>query len=219
MVEWIFWDNDGVLVDTEALYFRANREILAQVGIDLTRERFIQISMREGRSTFDLALEHGVSADIVAHLHVLRNQRYSQLLDNSVLVMQGAPSTLSRLKGRLGMGVVTSSRKAHFDRIHEHSNLRPFFDFVITCEDVARTKPDPEPYLQALARTGCRPEECLVVEDSERGLTAAAAAGIPCVVVPNALTATGNFTAAQQVVGNIREILKIVMSAFDSPTP
>ena len=52
--KWIFWDNDGVLVDTEALYFRANQEILSSIGIDLTPEVFTQISMKEGRSTFVL---------------------------------------------------------------------------------------------------------------------------------------------------------------------
>ncbi len=52
--KWIFWDNDGVMVDTEALYFRANQEILSSIGIDLTPEVFTQISMKEGRSTFVL---------------------------------------------------------------------------------------------------------------------------------------------------------------------
>lgn len=54
MIQAIFWDNDGVLVDTEELYFAANRQILAQRGIAFDRDDFAQMSLREGRSIFDL---------------------------------------------------------------------------------------------------------------------------------------------------------------------
>ena len=53
----ILWDNDGVLVDTEGLYFHATQTVLATVGIDLTAEQFKEISLRRGESTFKLAAE------------------------------------------------------------------------------------------------------------------------------------------------------------------
>ena len=52
----ILWDNDGVLVDTEGLYFRATQTALRKVGIDLTPEQFKEISLRRGESTFRLAI-------------------------------------------------------------------------------------------------------------------------------------------------------------------
>ena len=57
----ILWDNDGVLVDTEGLYFRATRTVLAEVGIELTPEQFKEISLKRGESTFLLAVEQGIS--------------------------------------------------------------------------------------------------------------------------------------------------------------
>jgi len=62
----------------------------------------------------------------------------------------------------------------------------------------------------ALERSGCQASECLVIEDSERGLVAAQAAGIDCIVIPNALTAKGNFNGALAVVENIRLIYEYI---------
>lgn len=205
--KWIFWDNDGVLVDTEGLYFQANREALSRIGIDLTRDLFEQISIKEGRSTFVLAKDKGIDPDTIHHLHEARNLRYSELLGHGIQVMEGVYETLDRLAGRMSMGVVTSCRRMHFDLIHKDSKLLDFFNFVITSEDVNRTKPDPEPYLKALEKSGCRPEDCLVVEDAERGLNAARSAGIDCIVIPNGFTMKGNFAGAYRILDNISGII------------
>jgi beta-phosphoglucomutase-like phosphatase (HAD superfamily) len=68
------------------------------------------------------------------------------------------------------------------------------------------TKPHPEPYLTAMARHGLRPEECIVVEDSERGLAAATAAGLPCLIVLSEWTKDGNFDGACRVLESIRAV-------------
>ena len=209
-VKWIFFDNDGILVDTESLYFQANREVLGSIGIDLTPELFMQVSMREGRSTFVLAEQRGFDPAILNQLHDTRNKRYAELLSNGVRIMDGVKETLNELNSTVSMGVVTSCRQIHFDVIHARTGLLDYFDFVITSADVRHTKPDPEPYLMALDRSGCPASECLVIEDSERGLVAAQAAGIDCIVIPNPLTANGNFDGALAVVENIRLIREYI---------
>lgn len=101
------------------------------------------------------------------------------------------------------MGVVTSSRRGHFKAAHAHSGMVPYMDFVLTREDYTRSKPDPEPYRTAMERHGLRPEHCIVVEDSERGLASATAAGVNCIVVLSEWTQGGDFTTAVAVVENI----------------
>jgi HAD superfamily hydrolase (TIGR01509 family) len=83
------------------------------------------------------------------------------------------------------MGIVTSSRSDHFALIHQRTGFLPYFRFVLTAGDYSRSKPDPDPYLRAIERSGVERDECLVIEDSERGLIAATAAGIRCIIVPN----------------------------------
>ena len=65
MVKTVIWDNDGVLVDTEELYFKATRAALSEIGIDLTTELFVKISLKQGRSTFDLATAQGVEPEVI----------------------------------------------------------------------------------------------------------------------------------------------------------
>ena len=206
MIRAIFWDNDGVLVDTEKLYFQATRELLQKAGVELTEALFRRISLQEGRSAFDLALEKGVSQQQIDRLHEERNRRYTELVEEGVRILDGVEETLAKLSGRVLQAIVTSSRRAHFDAIHTGTGLRSHFDFILTREDYLLSKPDPEPYRLAVTRSGFRAEECLVVEDSERGLRAAFAAGIRCIVVPNDLTRGGEFAGAWRVLPSCREI-------------
>ena len=206
MIRAVFWDNDGVLVDTEKLYFQATRELLEKVGVTLTGALFQRISLWEGRSAFDLALEKGVSQEEIDRLQSERNKRYMELLTGGVRILDGVEETLTKLSGRVLQAIVTSSRLAHFDAMHVKTGLRSHFDFILTREDYVLTKPDPEPYRLAMERSCCRPEECLVVEDSERGVRAAVAAGIRCIVVPNELTRGGEFAGAWRIFSSCREI-------------
>jgi HAD superfamily hydrolase (TIGR01509 family) len=206
MIRAVFWDNDGVLVDTEKLYFQATRELLQKTGVTLTKALFQRISLLEGRSAFDLALEKGVPQQEIDRLHAARNRRYTELLAGGVRIMDGVEETLGSLRRKVIQAIVTSSRRSHFDTMHVRTGLPPFFDFILTREDYVLSKPDPEPYLLAMEKSGCPPEECLVVEDSERGLQAALAAGIRCIVVPNDLTRGAAFAGAWRILPSCRVI-------------
>jgi len=206
MVKTVIWDNDGVLVDTEELYFKVTREVLSEIGVDLTPELFDQISLMQGRSTFYLAAAHGLKAEVIARLRSDRNRRYSDLLRNGVRVLDGVEETLRRLHGKVLMGVVTSSRREHFEIIHSGTGLLHFFNFVLTREDYGKPKPNPDPFQAAIIRKGLQPEHCIIVEDSERGLAAAKAAGIRCIVVPNALTLGNDFSGAYRVLESVSEV-------------
>jgi HAD superfamily hydrolase (TIGR01509 family) len=216
MIRAVFWDNDGVLVDTEKLYFQATRELLLPAGVTLTPELFKRISLDEGRSTFDLAEEKGVSREEINRLQAKRNRRYAELLEGGVRILDGVEETLGSLRGKVIQAIVTSSRRSHFDAMHVRTGLPPFFDFILTREDYVLSKPDPEPYRLAMERSGCFPEECLVVEDSERGLRAALAAGIRCIVVPNDLTQGAAFTGAWRILPSCRQIAEIVDKTLNS---
>jgi HAD superfamily hydrolase (TIGR01509 family) len=206
MLRAIFWDNDGVLVDTERLYYEATRDALARAGVELREEVYEDLSLRQGRSVFELLSGHGADDDEIARLRAERDAHYLHLLRAPRLVIDGVEDTLRALHGRLRMGVVTSARKIHFDTIHRASGLVRYFDFVLTREDYERTKPDPEPYLKALERAGLRADECIVIEDTERGLRSATAAGMRCIVIPSALAPSGDFSAAHAVLSRVRDV-------------
>lgn len=199
MVEAILWDNDGVLVDTECLFFESTRRTLARIGIHLSLEQFLDLSMRQGRSAFEIAIENGWQKQQLAHLKRERDVLYSELLRKHTRVLPGVPETLKALHGRKRMAVVTSSQRQHFDVMHGPIALTNYFEFVLAREDYKETKPNPEPYLLALKRLGMKADNCVAVEDSERGLAAARAAGIRCLVIPNDITRSCSFQGATAI--------------------
>ena len=207
MVEAILWDNDGVLVDTERLFFESTQTILAAIGIPLSMEQFLDFSMRQGRSAFELALESGWQKQQVADMKRKRDLLYSEMLRKRTRVLPGVAETLKALHGRMRMAVVTSSQRQHFDVMHADIGLTGYFEFVLAREDCGRTKPNPEPYLLALERLAVNAENCVAVEDSERGLAAARAAGLRCLVIPNDMTRGCNFRGATAILPQAADIL------------
>ncbi|MBN2368996.1 MAG: HAD family phosphatase, partial [Vicinamibacteria bacterium] len=206
MIKTILWDNDGVLVDTEPLYFRATRETLARVGVDLTQELFAEYLLKQGKGAWHVAAEKGVPPAEIDRLRDERNAAYERLLRRGNTVMDGVEKTLANLHGKFKMGIVTSSRPEHLNIIHQSTDLLKYFDFIVTSLNYTHYKPHPEPYLVGLERTGCRKEECVVVEDSPRGLAAANAAGLRCLIIPTALTRDDGFFGAYKVLNTITDV-------------
>jgi HAD superfamily hydrolase (TIGR01509 family) len=213
-VKAIFWDNDGVLVDTEHLYFAATRDALRELGHELTESEFVDFSLRKGASCFDLVAARVSEARIEA-ARLARNALYAESLANTELI-PGVRETLGRLHGRVPMAVVTSSRPEHFSLQHSRTGALPFFEFVLTKADFTRSKPDPQPYLLAAARAGVAPEECLVIEDSERGLVAATRAGMRCAVVPRGFTKLSDFSSALHVLERVDQVPELVAELIAS---
>jgi HAD superfamily hydrolase (TIGR01509 family) len=108
------------------------------------------------------------------------------------------------------MAVVTSSQRQHFDVMHADIGLTKYFEFVLAREDYGKTKPNPEPYVLALKRMGMNAEKCVAVEDSERGLAAARAAGLRCLVIPNKITRGCTFSGATAILPGAAAVLELL---------
>lgn len=210
MIKAILWDNDGVLVDTESLYYTATRQILLPYGVDLTKEMYNEFFLIQGRGAWHLLEEKGLSTDQLQKLKNERNELYHEKLLKESISIDGVKETLDYLSVHFKMGIVTSSRKDHFDRIHKASGLLKYFNFILTAEDYKKFKPDPEPYLLAVEKSGFSKEECVAIEDSERGLKSAKSAGIKCFIIPNELSKTSDFSLADKVLNNIRQVIEVL---------
>jgi HAD superfamily hydrolase (TIGR01509 family) len=207
----VLWDNDGVLVDTEGLYFRATQTVLAKAGVQLTADQFKEISLRRGESTFQLAAEAGIGGEQIDFLRAERDRIYAESLGSQSWAIDGVEEVLRTLYGKLRMGVVTGTCREHFEIAHFQTGFGQYLDFVITREDCQQLKPHPGLYLTALKRHHLRPDECIVVEDSERGLASAVAAGLECLIVLSEWTKDGNFRNAVKVLANIRYVPEEVL--------
>lgn len=199
----LLWDNDGVLVDTERLYYQATRELLASVGANLTEALYVEFFLRQNTGAWHLARELGVDDARIVALTSQRNARYSELLGVGNLVYPGVAAALAQLSSHYRMAIVTSSHTDHFQLIHQTSELLPHFEFCLTRSDYTHSKPHPEPYLLGIERLGLTAEQCLVIEDSQRGLEAATAAGLRTWVIPSHFSPDASFTHAERVFPDI----------------
>jgi HAD superfamily hydrolase (TIGR01509 family) len=164
--------------------------------------------LRDSRGAWDLLRERGVTESDIQAARVGRDQRYIQLLGEGDLLMPGVAGGLAALAGRFRMAIVTSSEPEPFAAVHARAGILHHFELALTREQYVNSKPDPEPYVTAAARLGVPPGRCLVVEDSERGLRAAKAAGIACWVVPSELTRGGRFTDADAVLTDMDAVVQ-----------
>lgn len=201
----ILWDNDGVLVDTEPLYFSATRRALNELGFDIEVSDYLRY-MAKGRTVWEIARDAGKTDAEISRHRERRNEYYQALLRSEPIEIEGAEEVLSSLAASYRMAIVTTSKRADFDLIHRNRGFLPHMDFVLASGDYARSKPAPDPYLAALERFGIDAESAVVIEDSERGLTSAVNAGIRCIVVANAFTAAHDFSAASARIDSLKEL-------------
>lgn len=205
MKKYILWDHDGVLVDTEHWYFRATQRALAELGVALDKQAYLQ-RMVHGLSSWELALAAGIEEDVVIRKRLQRDIYYREHLRRENIEIPGVMPVLQALSKTHGMAIVTTSKGADFDVIHKSRNITSYMDFVLLREDYNASKPDPEPYLLAVSRFDAKAEDCLVVEDSRRGLKSAIAAGIDCAIVYNEFTSTHDFTGAKYLLNSIGDL-------------
>jgi HAD superfamily hydrolase (TIGR01509 family) len=167
MIKALLWDNDGVLIDTEGLFFQATRDVLMVAGIELSRGLYVEYALQQGRSCFDLAADRGCTASQISELRAQRDRVYSAMLADGPGPMKHVRDTLTLLRERFRMAVVTTSKAEHFHLMHRRWGLLEFFDFAITREDYEHSKPSPEPYIAALNRLRLTAKECVAIEDSD----------------------------------------------------
>lgn len=202
---YILWDHDGVLVDTERWYFEATRQCIAELGVDLDLGRYLQ-DMAHGHSAWEQARALGASDQRIREARQRRDIRYQQYLVEQDIEIPGVAQALAELSQQYAMAIVTTAKRVDFELIHRDRQIVAHMQFVLANGDYARSKPAPDPYLEALRRFAAAPHQAVVIEDSERGLKAAVAAGIDCIVVANDFVRTQDFSAATRRVESIRQL-------------
>jgi HAD superfamily hydrolase (TIGR01509 family) len=207
----IFWDHDGVLVETEPLYYEATRECIRPLGIELEKAGYLA-DMAAGRPAWERARAMGATDDDIARHRARRDALYQQMLRTEDIEIPGVLPTLEMLARSYQMAIVTTAKRADFELIHAERSIVSHARFVLCSGDYPRAKPHPDPYLTALDRFGVTAAETVVVEDSERGLRAAVAAGIDCVVVANEFVRGQDLSAAAHFVDSIEALPALLAS-------
>jgi len=207
--KYILWDNDGVLVDTEGLFYRTTRRVFEELGLELAEDTYHAYMIR-GETSWTIPRNAGIPEAVIQEAIVRRDGYYRHCLQNDPIDIPGVGEVLERLSASHSMAIVTTASRDYFGWIHDSRNLVEHMDFVLTFEDYPRPKPAPDPYLHALERFNAAPHEAVVIEDTERGLRSAAAAGIDCIIVHNDFSRGHDFSRAKHIIGNITELPELL---------
>ncbi len=201
------FDFDGVIVDTEPLHFRSLHDALLEAEVRITAEEYWGIYLAyDDRTAIRLALEqHGRAStpEQVTTIEARKSARFAALL-SEVPVFEGARELVRALAGEMPLAIASGARHDEIEAILTGVGLRDAFTSIVGAEDTARTKPDPEPYLEAVRRLastarGLEPSECIAFEDSRPGIASALGAGMRVVAVAHSYPAETLGTAHRVV--------------------
>ncbi|QOY51239.1 HAD family hydrolase [Candidatus Sulfurimonas baltica] len=211
MKKYLLFDNDGVLVETEKWYYEANKKSLNEIDVELPFDVYMEI-MARGGTAWEVAKKHGHTQKTVDKQRKRRDIYYREFISSEHIEIDGVVDVLEELSKEYSFGIVTTSRRVDFDLIHSQREIVKYMDFTLCVEEYARAKPHADPYLAGMKKFNALKEECLVIEDSQRGLSSAVNAGIDCAVVENAFTVSHDFSSATYKIKTLRELPTLLKS-------
>jgi len=210
MKKYILFDNDGVLVETEMWYFESSKRAIKEFfDLDLKFDEYMKIMARGGRA-WEIAEAKGISQQEIETARVQRDIYYQEYIQNKDIAIDGVLEVLKELSKDYQMAIVTTSRRADFELAHKDMGIKDFMQFVLCVEDYENSKPHPDPYLKAKDMFNASKDECIIVEDSQRGLTSAYNAKIECVIVHNEFTSTHDFSKASYIINKLTELTSLL---------
>ncbi len=202
----VVFDLDGLLLDTETLWARAESELFRRHGQEFSHEdqlavmgTGIEFSARYYAQRLGAAIEQGPALIEEMHGYMLAE------LEREVAARPGAVELVERLRGQVALGLASNSARFLVDAALATAHLSDAFDVIVTAEDVEHPKPAPDVYLAACARLGVSPADALALEDSAPGIAAAKAAGLTCIAVPQ--FAETDVSVADRVIHSLEELL------------
>jgi HAD superfamily hydrolase (TIGR01509 family) len=204
----IFFDFDGILVDTEWAIYQAWKRTFAAHGQLLPLDIYTRC-IGSDFATWSPKIHLEELTGKAFDWHDLDQRRQAEIMKELAHAgpMHGAENLLSHLtQAGMPMAVVSSSSHDWVDGWLTRTSLGRFFTHRICRGDAPKIKPAPDLYLQAATTLSVSPEHCLVIEDSLNGIKAAKAAGMSAWAVPNRVTDALDFSSANRVFRSLDEV-------------
>jgi beta-phosphoglucomutase len=198
--EAVIFDFDGVIVDTEPLHYKAFQRVLEPLALGFTWEEYVESYIGfDDRDAFrHVYSSHGTKLS-QEQLHGLIEQKalfFSDVIQSGVSAYPGVLDLISHLHmHKIPLAICSGALRTDIDPILSMLGISDYFDVIVTADDVATSKPDPECYqlafqrLQSAHKFSFTKDATLVIEDTPAGISAAKAAGLPVCAVTNSYPA------------------------------
>lgn len=210
----IIFDMDGLMIDSESLYWAAGRDVAKRLGAavkDQTLGRMMGRSPVDSMRVFKEELHLEESPE---RLLEMRDTIALESMKNGVPAMPGLFEALDEFRPKYKLAVATSAPFKYVEPILSKLGILAQFDVIQTSDDVVHGKPDPEIYLKAMARLRVPPERCIVLEDSSNGALAGKRAGAYTIAVPSQYTREQEFGFVDYVASDLLDAARHIKAMF-----
>ena len=208
----IVFDFDGVIADSEHLHLRSYQEVLALRGLHLTADEYFQRYL--GYDDIVLLRRYAAEHDqwwddaTIAELLQAKTRRYEELAARGEMLFPGAAGFIRDAAAAVPIAIASGALTPEIEEILERAGLRELFLAVVGADQTARSKPSPDPYLEAVHRIRAAghaidPSRTVAIEDTMWGLVSARTARLRCVAVTNTCRAEELAPHAELVVSGL----------------
>jgi len=221
MISAIIFDLDGVLADTEHLHWSAFADVFETRGWTLSEaaytERYLGLDDRGVIGAY--AADHRIPMDAseLDRIVCAKSAAFARLLAANDVLYPAASACVRALAARYPLGISSGALHAEIVAILATGRLLPCFAAIVGADDVRDPKPSPESYLEAARLLGVAAADCMAVEDSRWGLTAARAAGMKTVALPTT-SPPHMLAAADRILGSLAELTPELVDRFGRPS-
>jgi beta-phosphoglucomutase len=209
MLKAVLFDMDGVIVDTEPLHHKAYHRMFTDVKIDVSASLYASFTGQATLSICKILVSEFNLSESPQYLVDLKRKHFKYLFENDtgLALLDGVLDLIKEYHNHgLTLVLASSASMPNIDRIFQRFNLDSYFVAKLSGADLKASKPHPEIFLKAAEASGHGPEHCIVIEDSTSGITAANAANIYCVGYNSQHSKNQDYSLADLVISDFREI-------------
>lgn len=202
----VVFDMDGLMFNTEDVYWEVGTELLRRRGHEFTDELNEAVMGRPPQACFEEMIRwHGLT-DSWQQLLTESEEIFLSLLDDRLAPMPGLMELLDALEAaRIVKAICTGSTRPLMVAVLSPFQMEPRFQFTLAAEDITEGKPNPEIYHKAAEKLGIEPHQMLVLEDSRNGCLSASRAGAYVVAVPTRHSRGQDFSVASLVIDSLAD--------------
>src|SRR5262245_32315523 len=216
----VVFDFDGVLADTERMHLRAYQDVFVKRGWQLDErvyfERYLGYDDSDLIRLFADDNKYRLGAGELDALVQDKTRVYLKALEEGHILYPGAADCVRRIGARFPLAIASGSLRGEIFHILTANRLVSAFKIVVSADDVARSKPAPDPYLAAAKGLGLEPSSCVAIEDSHWGLHAARTAGMRTIGLTTTSSAE-KLAAADRVLERVDQVTVGVIEDVFAP--
>lgn len=214
MIEAVIFDLDGVIIESEQVWDQVRRRFTKAHGGSWHRDssrHMMGLSTREWVRYLTTDLGVKLTDEEVANQVI---DEMTREYNHSLPLVPGATAAVWQLASSWPLAIASGSPLLLIDAVVDGASLRAAFQVLLSSDEVASGKPEPDVYLEGARRLNVNPERCAVVEDSSNGIRSAAAAGAAIVAIPNRMSPPDEsvLAMADLVLADIHQLTPHVIS-------